>query len=43
MPPGSQEPGGFFADFHTDFTRIIRKKQQGTFALPTGLCYNEKH
>ena len=32
MPPGSQEPGGFFADFHTDFTRIIRKKQQGTFA-----------
>ena len=43
LPPGSQEPGGFFADFYTDFTRIIRKKQQGTFALPAGLCYNEKH
>ena len=27
----------------TYFTRIIRKKRQGTFALPTGLCYNEKH
>ena len=43
LPPGSQEPGGFFADFYTNFTRIIRKKQQGTFALPTGLCYNEEH
>jgi len=28
LPPGSQEPGGFFADFYTNFTRIIRKSSK---------------